>query len=236
MIQVELKSSNPSAGPSIIALITLGNLAAKGHSIIPPTVSLPDREKDCARWTDAVFFNLAPTSAKMRSYVRKGESTLLWSPAMGQNKRDMWVKLDDDNDNFDFSHLGFLVDMVCTPSLQTSMFSQFFRRKGLGGKTDQMQVPDIPLNYEKGGMMGIMKWAFVTICLTLDIRRDPRGEEWLLQRTTMNECKDGRFDQEVKLYSENGELVASSTHSCLMIARRSKAEGKGRDLKKGAVL
>ena len=78
------------------------------------------------------------------------------------------------------------------------------------------------------------KWAFVTICLSLDIRRDPKGEEWLLQRTTMNECKDGRYDQEVKLYAESGELVASSTHSCLMIARNGKAGSK--DLKKGAVL
>jgi acyl-CoA thioesterase len=82
--------------------------------------------------------------------------------------------------------------------------------------------------------MAMNKWAFVTICLSLDIRRDPKGEEWLLQRTTMNECKDGRFDQEVKLYAESGELVASSTHSCLMIARNSKAGSK--DLKKGAVL
>lgn len=79
-----------------------------------------------------------------------------------------------------------------------------------------------------------MKWAFVTICLSLDIRRDPREEEWLLQRTTMNECKDGRFDMEVKLYTERGELVASSAHSCLMIARSGKAGA--RDSKKGAVL
>jgi acyl-CoA thioesterase len=82
--------------------------------------------------------------------------------------------------------------------------------------------------------MGIAKWAFVTICLTLDIRRDPKGEEWLLQRTVMNECKDGRFDQEVKFYSESGELVASSTHSCLIIARNGKAGSK--DPRKGAVL
>jgi hypothetical protein len=50
----------------------------------------------------------------------------------------------------------------------------------------------------------------------------------------MNECKDGRFDQEVKLYAESGELVASSTHSCLMITRNGK--GGSKDLKKGAVL
>jgi acyl-CoA thioesterase len=97
-----------------------------------------------------------------------------------------------------------------------------------------LQVPDIPLNYEKSGLMGIAKWAFATICLSLDIRRDPKGQEWLLQRTVMNECKDGRFDMEVKLYTEGGELVASSAHSCLMFARAS--QGKVKEVKRAAVL
>jgi len=49
----------------------------------------------------------------MRSYVRKGGPTPLWSPDLGRNKRDMWVKVDDDNDSFDFPYLGFVIDMVC---------------------------------------------------------------------------------------------------------------------------
>ena len=114
VIQVALKSSSPSSpGPSSIALITLGNLGAKGHSIPAPDISFPDRERDCVRWADAMFFSLAPTSSKMRSYVRKGGPTPLWSPDLGRNKRDMWVKVDDDNDSFDFPYLGFVIDMVC---------------------------------------------------------------------------------------------------------------------------
>lgn len=113
VIQVELKSSKPStSGLSIIALVTLGNLATKGHSILALNISLPDRETDCVRWTDAKFFNSSPTSSKMRSFVRKGGPSPLWSPEVGQNKRDMWVKIDDDNDKFELSHLGFLADMV----------------------------------------------------------------------------------------------------------------------------
>jgi hypothetical protein len=111
IIQVTLKSSS-SSGPAIIALITLGNLGAKGSSIPAPEMSFPDRERDCVRWADAMFYSLAPTSSKMRSYVRKGGPTPLWSPDLGQNKRDVWVKVDDDNDSFDFPHLGFVVDMV----------------------------------------------------------------------------------------------------------------------------
>jgi hypothetical protein len=128
VIQVELRSSGPSSsGPSIIALITIGNLGAKGHSIMPPPIHLPDREKDCVRWTDATFFNLSPTSSKMRSYVPIGGPSPLWSPAVGQNKRDMWVKVDDDNDSFDFPHLGFIADMV---SRRLMFFPCWFNFRG----------------------------------------------------------------------------------------------------------
>lgn len=113
VIQVELRPSKaPSAGLSIIAIVTLGNLSVKGHGIPAPAVQLPDREKDCIRWVDAMFFNLSPTSSKVRSYVPKGGLNPLWSPAVGQNKRDMWVKPDDDNDSFEFAHLGFIADLV----------------------------------------------------------------------------------------------------------------------------
>ena len=59
-----------------------------------------------------MFFNLSPTSSKMRSYIPKGGSIPLWLPSVGQNKRDIWVKVDDENDSFDFPHLEFIVDMV----------------------------------------------------------------------------------------------------------------------------
>jgi hypothetical protein len=114
VIQVVLKASN-SQNPSIVTLVTLGSLAAKGHRIEPQAVTLPDRENDCMRWTDAMFFNLSPTSSKMRSYVPKGGPSPLWSPSVGQNKRDMWVKVDDENDSFDFPHLGFIAAMVNAP-------------------------------------------------------------------------------------------------------------------------
>ena len=64
------------------------------------------------------------------------------------------------------------------------------RKPGHERLTDRKQIPDIPLNYEKSELKGVMKWAFPTICLSLDIKRDPKGEEWLLQRTVMSKYKD----------------------------------------------
>lgn len=92
--------------------------------------------------------------------------------------------------------------------------------------TEVYQVPSLPLNYERGGVMGELKWVFPTICLNIDIRRDPKGEEFLLQRVVMNECSNGRFDMEVKLIDVKGRLVATSTHSNLMLPRREFAPKK----------
>ena len=95
-------------------------------------------------------------------------------------------------------------------------------------------MPDIPLNYEKSALNGIMKWAFPTVCLSLDIKGDPSGEEWLLQRSVMNECSNGRFEMDLKLITEKGKLLATSKHVCLMIARAPPKSGK--NARKGAVL
>lgn len=64
-----------------------------------------------------------------------------------------------------------------------------------------------------------MKWAFPTVCLSVDIREDPRGEEWLLQRTVMNDCHNGKYQLDVQIINERGKLVATSQHACLIIAR-----------------
>jgi hypothetical protein len=75
------------------------------------------------------------------------------------------------------------------------------------------------LNYEKGALKRVLKEAFPMICLSLDIKEDPLGEEWLLQRTVTNECNNGRSEMAVKIINEKWKLLATSKHACLMIAR-----------------
>ncbi|CZR52539.1 uncharacterized protein PAC_02416 [Phialocephala subalpina] len=189
VIQVELLNTD-SSSISVLSLITMGNLSGKGHSIETPLFEVPDIN-ECQRWVDGLFFHLQPTSAQYRAWTPKGGPNPLWSPAVGRNKRDMWVKIDDEEEEMSLLHLGVLVD----------------------------NVPSLPLNYEKGGLKGEFKWVFPTICLNIDIRRDPAGEEFLLQRVVMNECANGRFDMEVKIIDSKGRLVATSTHANLMLAR-----------------
>ncbi|KAH8800653.1 thioesterase-like superfamily-domain-containing protein [Xylogone sp. PMI_703] len=205
VVEIELKQPN-SLKSCVLSLVTLRRLSAVRHSIKTPPFPLPDRESECQRWTDSFFYNVNPTSSQFRTYVPKGGHSHMWSPAVGQNARDVWMKLDDEKDSLGLAHLGLIADLI----------------------------PPIPLNYEKSGTKGIMKWAFPTICLSLDIWNDPTGEEWLLQRVIMNECKDGRFDMEVKIINEKGRLVATGQHTSLMVSRTS--QKLARDGKKGAQL
>ncbi len=44
--------------------------------------------------------------------------------------------------------------------------------------------------------------------IAIDIRRDPRGEKWLMLRSVMNEARNGRSDNDIKVVNEKGEIVA----------------------------
>jgi hypothetical protein len=82
-----------------------------------------------------------------------------------------------------------------------------------------------------------MRWAFPTVCLSLDIKRDPEGEEWLLQRTVMTHCENGKFELDVKIIDVKGRIVATSKHSCLIIPRKgTEPEGTTSVRRKASVL
>jgi acyl-CoA thioesterase len=73
------------------------------------------------------------------------------------------------------------------------------------------QIPAMALNYGYDkDMMGFLKtYGQSTISLTMEIRKDPKGAQWLLQRAVMNAAKNGRFDLDIKIIDEDGDLVAS---------------------------
>jgi acyl-CoA thioesterase len=65
------------------------------------------------------------------------------------------------------------------------------------------------LNYHENSLNFFETYAVRTVSLTIDIRRDPKGEEWLLQRAVTYKSMNGRFDIDIKIVDEKGELVAS---------------------------
>lgn len=70
------------------------------------------------------------------------------------------------------------------------------------------KVPPMPYNYEENLQAAIMNWDVRTVSIAIDIRRNPKGEKWLLQRAVMNEELNGRFDVDIKVINPDGEIVA----------------------------
>ncbi|KAK6828724.1 hypothetical protein RU639_003736 [Aspergillus parasiticus] len=195
------------SSPYILSVITLGNLHRKtGPSLSLQSKPIPNRQNDCVPWKHDYFDpSKNPPGARFEFLVPKDGPSLLWSPARGQNTRDQWAKVAGENESFNMEYLGLLAD----------------------------SVPALPMNYDPQGLKATETWAFPTVSLTLDIREDPAGKEWILVRSKMRSLRHGRFDMEMQMVDEDNNLLATCRQSCVMFARRS---GQGREFSPKASL
>lgn len=72
---------------------------------------------------------------------------------------------------------------------------------------------------------------FPTVVMNLEMKKalPPEGVEWLAVRVSSKQIRDGRFDLEVLVRDEAGELVALSQHVAMILGmERNTATGKGK--------
>ncbi|KFA45805.1 hypothetical protein S40293_09721 [Stachybotrys chartarum IBT 40293] len=164
----------------------------KTESIQPADRPLPDKTKDCGRLVNSAFFYYNPPSASMRYYCPNDGESLLWSPKFGgQSARDQWFKLDDDG-LLQLEHIPLIVDLI----------------------------PDIPYNHLKGGLANSKYWL-PSLSLNLHFRSNVKGKEWLLTRTDMRKLHNGRYDLNIQVLDEEGNIVATCVRTSAMIPTRS---------------
>ncbi|KAF5556383.1 thioesterase-like superfamily domain-containing protein [Fusarium mexicanum] len=174
-----------------IAIVRLGMWKDEGHvtNIQPSAWLLPDRTKDCTRWSDANYYYMNPPASTVRMYTPSGENAPLWSERFGgQNTRYQWVRLDNDK-AFGLEHLPVLTDLV----------------------------PRIFLNYAENGMEAASSWGIPTTALNIMFRSEVTPQDWLLTRTTMKRVYGGRFDMNIEILNEDGKLIASCVQLCSVI-------------------
>lgn len=97
-----------------VAIVRFGMLRDEGyvHNIQPPIDPVPDRVKDCTRWTDAITYRLNPPTSAIRAYTPRDSGTPFWSEKFGgRNVRYQWTKLDDE-DTLRLEHIPVLTDLV----------------------------------------------------------------------------------------------------------------------------
>jgi acyl-CoA thioesterase len=75
---------------------------------------------------------------------------------------------------------------------------------------------------------GITNSWFPTLSYGLEVKRAPPsgGWEWLFLRTDMGECINGRHDYEVVIADEQGEVVAISRHTTLILSAERNVSGR----------
>lgn len=63
------------------------------------------------------------------------------------------------------------------------------------------------------------KFWYPTLVLNLDIKKSlpKEGIEWLFVRVYTKQIKNGRFDLEVIICDAEGDIIALSHHSCLIL-------------------
>ena len=116
------------------------------------------------------------------------------------------------------------------PTLGPSVREQWVRWKpDVGSRFDVGSLAYLadafrPLG-EAYGMVG--NW-YPTMSYGMEVKRrfDGEGWEWLFLRIEMHEVRNGRFDLEVLIADEEGQLVAISRHTALIVGSERNYKGR----------
>lgn len=58
-----------------------------------------------------------------------------------------------------------------------------------------------------------MHYALSTLCLSVEFKKRPEPEtEWVLLRSNSHKVADGRYDVNIQVFNEDGEVLALSNH------------------------
>ena len=217
VLQVELRRADENKMPSVdssktcvLGLLTQGNLATEKGIYLPttpaiPKAEIPDRETDCIDYLlSDIVIKFAPVVGKVIGRVPPGGSDGNLSYRLGPSIREVWLARKD-GIGLDVSYVGRLCDAV-------SFFSSIVQPDYL----TMYQFSGAPGNYTKNNADFLYGIAYPTLSMTTEIKKDPKGAKWIFQKLRTYQIKNGRFDTEVQLFDEEGDLVALSKHVSLV--------------------
>ncbi|KAI1614144.1 alpha,alpha-trehalose-phosphate synthase [Exophiala viscosa] len=127
---------------------------------------------------------------------------------------DQWVRFTPNrvpNGRWTNDALGFLVDMF--PQIVESYVNPFVE-EAARGEHSQAELKQFLESSEPRA-----KFWYPTLVLNLDVKKllPEEGVEWLFVRVKAKAIRNGRFDLDVEVLDEQGELVATSSHASLIV-------------------
>lgn len=173
----------------------------------PPPVSLPA----LAAGSDS---NWAEQKAMPFAAFRKASQNVrFFFPRRGQpegSTADEWITLKS-GEKFTNVSLGLVVDMfpqmIETFRTETDPYSVESRSKSVNTESESRQK-------------GVAKSWYPTLLLNVDVKKalPEEGVDWLFLRARAKQIKNGRFDLEVIVLDESGDVVALSHHVCMILS------------------
>ncbi|KAH8799704.1 thioesterase-like superfamily-domain-containing protein [Xylogone sp. PMI_703] len=191
VVQISLQKQHPKSlkfQTHVLVIVTQGNLATEqGQTIsIPPMISkseIPDRRTACEEFILPTWLKkLLPVANNFRTFKRTGGKSRFLS-RKGLNVKDFWTRWADETQKFDLISLGIVCD-------------NFF---------------SAPTNFYDD-LEDLKQYVYPTTCISIEVKKDPGNAAWLFVEVVSNQIKNGRFDQEVHVFDEEGDLVALSKH------------------------
>jgi hypothetical protein len=201
----------------VVVYVTNANMAAETGLTLPtgwsPHPPLPAPPKDLAKLAadgedaDWVVLKDLPHPERRKAVSR----VLMHVPRRGQaqpNVVDEWLRLES-GERFPTEGIGFVADVW------PQMIEGLVRTQQKG--TEKQGEGDVP-------------WLwYPTLVLNLDIKKllPPEGVEWLHVRVYPKQIKNGRFDYEVVVFDETGDIVALSHHVAMVLDGRRNTGARG---------
>lgn len=191
--------------PQVVAYITQGNLDVESGVTLPTQWTLEHAPPKAD--LNQLSSGNEPNWERTRAFLMTRKSAInhleLYSRRRGHvlpTTHDFWICFAN-GDRFNQDSLGFIVD--ASPPLLTESF--------------RPSSPNVPA--PTGGFAFDQAFWYPTLTMTLDVKRKlpEDGVKWLRLRSTAKQIRNGRYDAEVMVFDEEGNLVALSNHCCMIV-------------------
>lgn len=146
-----------------------------------------------------------------------------WFPRRGQpaqNIYDEWMCLRDDGSRWTNASLGFIADMF--PQILESFYLRGFDQ--YDPKLDEYFPQDELRRLTKGKA----PFWYPTLLLNLEVKKalPEEGVKFLFSRLQTKKIKNGRYDLEIVIMDEEGDVVALSHHVCFALSAERNLAGR----------
>ncbi|CAK4015937.1 Hypothetical predicted protein [Lecanosticta acicola] len=204
----------------VVGYITQSNLhTEKGLSYLTNHAPHPERIPLSDGTTSLLLTGNDPLWTEKREWpnpnFRKATQQIrAWFPRHGQvaqNIYDQWMCFRDPASTWTHESLGFLADMF--PQILESFYLDGF--DPYDPKLDeQYSVPEL-----RAMSKGKAPFWYPTLLLNLEVKKalPAAGVRFLFSRLQTKMIRNGRYDLEVLVYDEGGDLVALSHHVCFAV-------------------